>query len=326
MTWNMFTEQPRVADILAGSLRHERLAHAYLFAGPRGSGKMEIALHLAKSLFCTEQPGDACGSCLQCRRIQGGNHPDVHIIVPDGASLKIDQIRALQKEMTMRAVEAGRKVYILQHVDRMTTQAANSLLKFLEEPPSGVVAILLTENSHSVLPTILSRCQILPFSPLSVDSIAKQLVAEGIAPGIARVASQITTQLVQARELSQSEWFAQLRNIVIQLVQEIKQRNSLALFTIQDQFTKNAKLKEELALFLDLLILWLRDILYVQVGRETRLINSDQQDVLRGQALVWTQTELLQGIDVVMETRKRIERNANPQLALERLVLQIQEG
>lgn len=326
MTWINYSEQPRVSEILAGSLRHDRLAHAYLFAGPRGSGKMEMALHLAKSLFCTELTGDACGECLQCRRIEAGNHPDVHIIVPDGASLKIDQVRALQKEMTMRAVEAGRKVYLLEHVDRMTTQAANSLLKFLEEPPDSVLAILITENSHAVLPTILSRCQILPFSPLSAESIAGKLAAEGIAPGLARVASQITTQLAIARELSQSEWFAQLRNIVIQLVHEMKQRNSLALFTIQDQLGKNDRLKEELALFLDLLILWLRDILYVQVGRETRLINSDQQDVLQGQALVWTQTELLHGINVVMDTRKRIERNANAQLALERLVLQIQEG
>jgi len=325
MTWKQI-QQPRVAEILEGSLRHDRLAHAYLFAGPRGAGKMEVALHLAQSLFCTELVHDACGECLQCHRIATGNHPDVHIIVPDGASLKIDQVRALQKEMTMRAVEAGRKVYVLEHVDRMTTQAANSLLKFLEEPPGGVVAILITENSHAVLPTILSRCQILPFAPLPAESIAAKLVAEGIPPGMARVASQITTQLAHARELSQSEWFAQLRNIVIQLVQEIKQRNSLALFTIQDQLAKNDRLKEELALFLDLLILWLRDILYVQVGRETRLINSDQQDVLQGQALVWTQTELLHGIDVVMDTRKRIERNANAQLALERLVLQIQEG
>jgi DNA polymerase-3 subunit delta' len=326
MTWKNISEQPRVAELLAGSLRHDRLAHAYLFAGPRGSGKMKIALHLAKSLFCTELAGDACGECLQCRRIDAGNHPDVHVIVPDGATLKIDQVRALQKEMMMRAVESGRKVYVLEHADRMTTQAANSLLKFLEEPPSGVLAILLTENSHAVLPTILSRCQVIAFAPLPPEMIAGQLQAEGIAPGLARTASHITTHLEQAREYCQSEWFAQLRNIVIQLVSEIKQRNSLALMTIQDLFGKNDRLKEELPLFLDLLILWLRDILYVQVGRETRLINSDQQDVLSRQALVWTRTELLHGIDLVMETRRRIERNANPQLALERLVLQIQEG
>jgi DNA polymerase-3 subunit delta' len=326
MTWTTFTEQRRVAELLSASLRHDRLAHAYLFAGPRGAGKKGIALHLAKSLFCTELAGDACGRCLQCRRIEAGNHPDVHLIEPEGASLKIDQIRSLQKEMTMRAVESGRKVYVLEHADRMTVQAANSLLKFLEEPPAGVVAILITENSHAMLPTILSRCQVIPFSPLPAESIASKLQAEGIAPGLARVASQITTHLEQAREFSQSEWFAQLRNIVIQLVQEIKQRDSLALFTIQDQFGKNDRLKEELPLFLDLLILWLRDILYVQVGRETRLINSDQQDVLTRQALVWTQNELLHGIDIVMDTRKRIERYANPQLALERLVLQIQEG
>ncbi|RNB82734.1 DNA polymerase III subunit delta' [Brevibacillus fluminis] len=326
MTWDSFTEQPRVADLLAGSLRHDRLAHAYLFAGPKGVGKKRIALHLAKAIFCVNLPADACGECVQCRRIDAGNHPDVHYISPDGASIKIDQVRALQKEMAMRAVESSHKVYVIEHVDKMTVQAANSLLKFLEEPPAGVVALLLTENAHSILPTILSRCQTISFAPLQPEVITQRLIAEGIASGLAQVASQITANLDEARVLCQSDWFAQLRNVVIQLTQELKQRNSQALFTIQDLFLKHDRFKEALPLFLDLLILWLRDILYVQAGRQQRLINGDQQDVLQGQALIWTKSELLHGIELVMDTRNRIERNANPQLALERLVLQIQEG
>ncbi|TKI58040.1 DNA polymerase III subunit delta' [Brevibacillus antibioticus] len=326
MTWTRFSQQPRAQELLYHSLRNERLAHAYLLAGPKGSGKKQMALHLAKSLFCTEREADACGACVTCRRIEGGNHPDVLFITPDGASIKIDQIRSLQKEMAMRAVESSRKVYIIEHVDKMTTQAANSLLKFLEEPPVGVLALLLTEHSHAILPTILSRCQIVQFSPLSAESIAEKLRAEGVLAGMAQVASHITTNVEEAMTLSQSESFAQLRNLVIQLVQECKQRNSSALLTIHDMLQKSDKSKEELPLFLDLLILWLRDILYLQVGRHAHLINSDQQDVLQGQALVWTKAELLRGIDLVMETKNRIERNANAQLALERLVLQFQEG
>ncbi|NRR05471.1 DNA polymerase III subunit delta' [Brevibacillus sp. RS1.1] len=326
MTWTRFSQQPRAQELLSHSLRNERLAHAYLLAGPKGSGKKQMALHLAKSLFCSEREADACGACVTCRRIEGGNHPDVLFITPDGASIKIDQIRSLQKEMAMRAVESSRKVYIIEHVDKMTTQAANSLLKFLEEPPAGVLALLLTEHSHAILPTILSRCQIVQFSPLSAESIAEKLRAEGVLAGMAQVASHITTNVEEAMILSQSESFAQLRNLVIQLVQECKQRNSSALLTIHDMLQKSDKSKEELPLFLDLLILWLRDILYLQVGRHAHLINSDQQDVLQGQALVWTKAELLRGIDLVMETKNRIERNANAQLALERLVLQFQEG
>jgi len=327
MTWNSLSQkQPRVADILARSLRNDRLAHAYLFTGPRGAGKKHTAIHLAQSLFCKELVADACGKCLNCQRIMAGNHPDVFTITPDGASIKIDQVRALQKEMGMRAMESAKKVYILEHVDKMTTQAANSLLKFLEEPPAGVVALLLSENSHSILPTILSRCQIIPFSPLPTAILVEQLRAEGISQGMANVACQISTHLDDAREYSQSEWFAQLRSIVIQLAQDIKQRGSLALFTIHDVFHKNDRFKEELPLFLDLIILWLRDILYVQIGWQDKVINSDQRDVLEGQAFVWTKADILRGIGLAMETRNRIERNANPQLALERLVLQIQEG
>lgn len=326
MTWTQFSQQPRASELLYHSLLNERLAHAYLFAGPKGAGKKQMALHLAKSLFCQEREADACGACVTCRRINAGNHPDVLFITPDGASIKIDQIRALQKEMAMRAVESRHKVYIIEHVDKMTTQAANSLLKFLEEPPAGVLAMLLTEHGHAILPTILSRCQIVQFSMLSADAIAKELSADGVLAGMARVASHITANVEEARLLSQSESFAQLRNLVIQLVQECKQRNVSALFTIHDMLQKSDKIKEELPLFLDLFILWLRDILYVQVGRHAHLINSDQQDVLQGQALIWTKAELLHGIDLVMETKNRIERNANAQLALERLVLQIQEG
>ncbi|ATO49457.1 DNA polymerase III subunit delta' [Brevibacillus laterosporus] len=327
MSWsNVAKKQERVSEILANSMKHDRLAHAYLFTGPKGVGKMEVAEHLTKSIFCLDQPGDACGTCLNCQRIQSGNHPDVYRISPDGASVKIEQIRALQKEMKMRAVESKNKVYILEHVDKMTTQAANSLLKFLEEPPVGVLALLLSENSHAILPTILSRCQTVVFNPLPVEMIVQSLVNEGITKGLAQVASQITTNLDDARLLSQSEWFAQLKAMVIQLGRDLKQRDSQALFTIQDQFQRNDRLKEELPLFLDLLILWLRDILYIQVGRRANIINIDQQDALEEQALQWAQTEILRGIDVAMETRNRIERNANPQLALERLVLHIQEG
>ncbi|MFM1655427.1 DNA polymerase III subunit delta' [Brevibacillus sp. B_LB10_24] len=326
MSWEKFTEQPRVAEILSRSLRHDRLAHAYLFTGPRGVGKKQMAIHLTKSLLCTRFEADACDECLNCRRINSGNHPDVYTISPEGESIKIDQVRSLQKEMTMRSLESPHKVYILEHIDKMTLQAANSLLKFLEEPPAGVIALLLTENSHAILPTIVSRCQVIPFSPLSASELVRRLAAEGIPAGVASVASQITSHLDEAREISQSDGFAQLRSIVIQLTKEIKQRSSSALFTIHEQFLKNDRLKEELSLFLDLLILWLRDILYVQVGRHAQLINSDQRDVLEGQALQWTQGELLHGIGLTMDTRSRIGRNANPQLALERLVLQLQEG
>jgi DNA polymerase-3 subunit delta' len=328
MSWNDFSDQSRVVGILQGSLRHQRLAHAYLFAGPRGSGKKRVALHLAKSLFCLENEYDACGHCLNCTRVEGGNHPDVYVLSPDGASLKIDQIRALQKEMGMKAHEeqSAHKVYILEHVDKMTVQAANSLLKFLEEPPRGVVALLLTEQPHAILPTILSRCQTLSFSPVPPESIAARLEEEGFPKGIARLSSHISADLGEARDLCQSEWFALLRNKVIQLTEDIKQRGSTALFTIHEWFLKQEPFKEELPVFLDLLTLWLRDILYAQAGRNNQILFVDHRDLLERQSLAWTQAELIRGIGLVMETRSRIERNANPQLALEQLVLLIQEG
>ncbi|MBO8172654.1 MAG: DNA polymerase III subunit delta' [Bacillaceae bacterium] len=326
MMWKDFNEQQRVTRILQGSLEHDRIAHAYLFAGPRGAGKKAVALQLAKSLLCRELASDSCEACADCKRINGGNHPDVHLIEPDGASIKIEQVRNLQKEFSYRAVEGNRKIYIVDHADTMTVQAANSLLKFLEEPASGVTAILLTERVHAVLPTILSRCQLLTFQPLPPDKLAQRLIEEGYASPVARIASQLTAGLEEARKLCQSESFAQLRNQVVQLSEDILNRGSYALLTIQDKITGQDNSRDELMLVLDIYLIWLRDILLWQSDRRDLIVHDDQQDVLAKQALRVGRNTLLQHMELVLETRRRLEQNASPQLSLERMVLELQEG
>lgn len=138
-----------------------RIAHAYLFSGPEGIGKKKVALAFIEALFCGKAEG--CGHCISCRKIQSGNHPDIHTLEPDGQFIKVDQVRSLQKELSFRPYEAPRKVCIIDGADRFNQSSGNSLLKTLEEPPGNALMILLAANIDSVLPTIRSRCQQISF-------------------------------------------------------------------------------------------------------------------------------------------------------------------
>ncbi|WP_134702228.1 DNA polymerase III subunit delta' [Ammoniphilus sp. YIM 78166] len=326
MSWESQVGQARVASILHNSVKNNRVAHAYLFAGNQGVGKLKMAIQLAKTLLCVDSDGEACGKCHHCLRIDSGNHPDLRIVTPEGTSIKIDQIRELQKGFSFKAVESSLSVYIIQHVDRMTVQAANSLLKFLEEPSYPVTAILLTEHVHQILPTILSRCQVVHFDELPFESRVERLKSEGYYEPIARIACQITADLGQAREWCQSEWFAQYRNLVLQLTEDILDKGSYALVTIQEKILKNEQGNQGLPFILDLLVYWYRDLLYFQIDRKQELVNTDQLDAIQRQALRCSRPWILKGIDVVMETKSRIGRHTNPQLSLERMVIQLQEG
>ncbi|MFE5278853.1 DNA polymerase III subunit delta', partial [Bacillus cereus] len=180
--------------MLKNSIKKGRLAHAYLFEGMRGTGKKDVSLLLSKSLFCT-QPVDGympCEVCHNCKRINSGNHPDIHIVEPDGASIKKQQIQMLQEEFAKTGVESKKKVYTIVHADRMTVNAANSLLKFLEEPTSETTAILLTEQTQKILPTILSRCQIVTFKQLSSEHLIQKLVERGVSEKKAPIIAQLT--------------------------------------------------------------------------------------------------------------------------------------
>lgn len=326
MKWEDFTDQSKVAAILKNSIIHERVAHAYLFAGNQGVGKKRIAIQFAKSLLCQNKLGDPCNSCHHCNRIDTGNHPDLHIVSIDGASIKIDQIRQLQKSFSFRAVESLRNVYIIEHADKMTVQAANSLLKFLEEPSYQVTAILITEYPQQILPTILSRCQVIHFEELAFETRVDLLKSEGFYEPLIRNACKVSADLGQARELCQSDWFAQYRNLVIQLAEDILEKGSYVLVTLQEKVLKAEQGNQGLPLMLDLLMFWYRDILLFQIDRKDELVNIDQLEAIQRQALRCSRMWILKGIEVVMETKERIRRHTNPQLSLERMVIQLQEG
>ncbi|MBD8071036.1 DNA polymerase III subunit delta' [Bacillus sp. PS06] len=329
-TWEeLYQQQPIVMKMIENSFRKKRVAHAYILEGAKGTGKKAISLSFAKAYFCLE-PEDGirpCLMCNNCRRIDSGNHPDLHLIEPDGLSIKKGQIQELQEEFSKTGVESNRKLYIIEHADRMTTNAANSLLKFLEEPNSQTVALLITEQVHRMLDTIQSRCQSLSFKPLSANIVKNYLIKEkAVSGGLASIVSQVTNDLDEAYQMSQDEWFGQSRAIVLQLNEVLNTRPVDALFLIQDKWLPHFKEKAQLDLGLSLLLLLYRDLIQIQIGDEDNVVYTDQIDVLRQRALQTSSSRVSQQIAFILEAKKRLNTNMNPHLLMEQLVLKLQEG
>ena len=169
--------QPQVREFLRASVASERVTHAYLFTGPAWSNKTMAAYALGQALLCPKGPhgprGGECGACDICRRVKRKKHPDVRYFAPEGAGgYLVDQIRDIAADTVLAPIQADRKIYILDRVDLLGVQAANAFLKTLEEPPSDVVLILLGRTRESVLPTIVSRCQVVPFRHIPASEAA----------------------------------------------------------------------------------------------------------------------------------------------------------
>lgn len=166
--------QPQIRDFLRASVASGRISHAYLFTGPTGSNKTMAAYALAQAILCT---GKGCGDCDCCRRVMRRKHPDVRYYAPEGAGgYLVEQIREIVADTSLAPIRASKKVYIIDRVDLLGIQAANAFLKTLEEPPGDVVLILLGRTRESVLPTILSRCQVVPFRHIPASEAAGILV------------------------------------------------------------------------------------------------------------------------------------------------------
>ena len=324
MGFNQIAGQSKAKRILQAAIRKDGVSHAYLFSGPSGTGRRAMAMAFAQTLFCTSGGDDACGTCLSCRKFEHGNEPDLHVIVPDGASIKIDQVRDLQRELSYRAADSKRKIYIMEQADKMTPQAANGLLKFLEEPVSPIVAILLTDNAYAVLPTIRSRAQLVPFLPMSPSEMLETLLQEGQPAQLARASVHLASGLDACRGIIQQEGFAETRNQVIQLGKDSISRLPAAIVTAGQVFKSGAADKMEL--FLALLVLWYKDLLHVQAARRDHIVYQDQSDWFDKHAFERPAAGWVACMERALEAGKRVRAHVAPQLVIEQFLVNIQEG
>ena len=202
-------QQPVVYRALENACKRDGVSNAYLFRGPYGTMKNEAALLLAQSIFCTEGDGLACEECNTCRRVREGLYTD--LIVLDGAKKPIskEMVDEIQETFSKTSLEGkeGKRVYIIQNCETASISAQNSMLKFLEEPGKGVTAILTTDNVNRLLPTIISRCTVLPFLPMSAQGYYEAAVDAGIPREDAYLISHIVRDPKEIRPFYDSELY-----------------------------------------------------------------------------------------------------------------------
>ena len=307
----------QIIEQLQRTVTSERIAGAYLFVGPAGVGKETVARYFAQLIFCQQeaQPPTVCGTCLACRKVDSGNHPDLQFIRPEGSLLKIGQIRELQRQVIYEPLEASRKIYILTEVDRMNPEAENCLLKTLEEPPAASVLILVTSNIQALLPTTRSRCQILQFHPMPTPELAEILVDRfSIVPKQA-TALAIASGGSIGKALTQLEKGDPLTEKMPEILRET---DRLAAFRLAEDFKNNPETLGDLAT-------WYRDLLFLQQNAPRELITHIYSlEELRAIVPNYSRLRLQQAIQTIFDTKSLIENtNTNATLALEVMCLKL---
>jgi DNA polymerase III delta' subunit len=303
----------RVKKILKMALERDRIPNSLLFTGPEGIGKRQMALALAKALNCREAAADSCDSCPSCRAIEAGRFPDVMTIPDADRDILIDEIRFLKQVAFLKPMAGRKRVFILNRADSMNADAANSLLKVLEEPPSFSHFILLTDRPYLLLPTIVSRCQTLAFSAVRKEEIEKILVERDYPPDQARILSLLVDgNLERALELDWDEVQA-LKDEAWKIFEAMLAGSRPSLFL--DRFGSLSKSSEgEFEETLQIFSSFARDMLLLQLGGDARfLLNPDFEGDLRTAAAALSvdrSLELLAEMDSVLSLLPRsLNRN-----------------
>ena len=221
--------QPRALRIIENSIKNNRMSHAYLFVGGKGTYKKEMAYHFALSLYCKHD--DVCYECTDCMAILENRHMNIYYIEPLGQTIRKEQIIALQEEFSKTSLVPGPRVYIINEAHLMSVSAANSLLKFIEEPVNEeTYGILITEHKDNILPTIISRSMVINFEQIDKRLLKEQLLNETDNLSYIDCISVLTSNLLDAKKLLVDEEFNSVCNVIDKFVNQIYSCNPVALF------------------------------------------------------------------------------------------------
>ena len=313
------------------AFRDGRAPHAYLLVGPPHVGKGTLAINIAQRVNCTSVENAPCGSCAQCQRIASGSHADVQVISTareeDGVArrqISISAVRELQHQASLKPYEGASRVYIFDGAEEMSTEAANALLKVLEEPPDQVLFLLLTSQEEALLPTIRSRCHRIELHPLPISVVAEELVSsEEMDPEQASVLARLSRGCL-GWALSASREPA----VMEQRAAQVERIALLASATLEERFdyggelaTRYARDRQDAVGELEQWLRWWRDVLLIKEGGEEHVSNIDQMASLRRVAEQVTTRQVASTITGIRDTIEALESNANPRLALETLML-----
>jgi DNA polymerase III gamma/tau subunit len=278
-------DQPRAVDLLGRALRGDRVAHAYAFIGPAGSGRMTTAIAFAGALLCAK---GGCGACRDCSAAAARQHPDLHVLVPTPPEknpkgtplIRIDALRELERQASLRPVMSRRRVFVIDDADRMTEDAPQAILKFLEEPAPGIVIILILSRARAVPATVISRCQVVRFR------------ARGGMEGAAAVAE------------------------AAELLEDVREGGPPALFKKTERMDR-----ERAEGLIDGCWLLCRELLLARAGAPAALLSdATRAEARAAEAAHWTDEALLAAIEVCREAREALVYNVAPRLTIDMML------
>lgn len=304
--------------ILQSSLKEKRLGISYIFYGPSGLGKSFVAKQFAKSLNCQLQDIDCCDNCAPCLRSEKLEYPDLHWldIREDSQDIRIEQIRILQSEINLKPFEGRAKVFIINNCQALSEEAANCLLKVIEEPPPDSVIILITTNLRLVLPTIGSRCQKIKFSNLKRAHVSEILEKNYRLPWEQSryLAHYLDGRIGEALSLSRSGFLSQ-RDIVL---------NSFLYSSTKTPLEYLFKDKGAAYQILSILMSWFRDVMCAKIGMPSEYwINQDRSSEISHEAKKYTYAQLLSVCATLAKSFEYLKSNVNMKLLTDNIRLSL---
>lgn len=316
----LIKNQPEIIKLFSNAFNKNKLVHAYLFEGDSGTGTLEAARYLAMMLLCDNNPSP-CLKCNTCERIQYNSHMNVVLIEPIGDIIRKEQVENLMHDFSMTSIEKGPQVYIIKEAEKMNTAAANSLLKFLEEPASNHYAILLTNNHKKILDTIVSRTQYIHFKPVARTFIVEQLLSNGVDKDVAYVISHITSDFGEAKQYIEEGKLVLFINLAKKIVvAPFKRKEKYVEYYLNKQLLQSEKDKKWHWIFLDILILIYQELFKKASGDSSCYFNSILDNIKEE---LLNKQQILNNLELLNKYEERLNYNVNIDLLYTSLFVEL---